>query len=100
MNQFIEYVCRGVIRSEDAIKNLNRKVARLTRCNRKLGVSVICVSVAGLLLTSVVAAQDKEIQALKKQVATLMPVPEEKPEEGSTEDTVDTTEEQNDQEGA
>lgn len=98
MNQFIEYVCRGVIRSEDAIKNMNRKVAGLTKCHRKLGISVICVSVAGLLLTSVVAAQDKEIQALKKQVATLMPKDE--PEEGSTEDTTDTTEEQNDQEGA
>lgn len=100
MNQFIEYVCRGVIRSEDAIKNLNRKVAGLTKCHRNLAVSVICVSISGLILTSVVAAQDKEIQALKKQVATLIPVPEEKPEEGSTEDTVDTTEEQNDQEGA
>jgi hypothetical protein len=91
MNQFIEYVCRGVIRSEDAIKNLNKKVVGLAKCHRKLSVGIICVSVAGLLLTSVVAAQDKEIQALKKQVADL--IPNEEPEENSTE-------EKNDLEGA
>lgn len=98
MNQFIEYVCRGVIRSEDEIKRLNREVRTLNKCHRKLGVSIICVSIAGLLLTSVVAAQDKEIQALKKQVADL--AVKDEPEEGSTEDTTDTTEEQNEQEGA
>lgn len=97
MNEFIEYVCRGVIRSEDAIKNLNRNVRALAKCNRNLRAGLICFGISGLLLTSVVAFQDKEIQALKKQVADLAKA---EPEEGSTEDTADTTEEQNEQEGA
>lgn len=98
MNEFIEYVCRGVIRSEDAIKNLNRNVRALAKCNRNLRAGLICFGISGLLLTSVIAFQDKEIQALKKQVAGL--TAKDEPEEGSTEDTADTTEEQNEQEGA
>ena len=93
MNEFIEYVCRGVIRSEDAVKNLNRKVIGLAKCHHRLTVSVICIGVAGLLLTSVIADQDKEIKALKKQVADLAVKDE-------PDDTTDNTEEQKDQEGA
>lgn len=98
MNEFIEYVCRGVIRSEDAIKNLNRSVRTLAKCNRNLRAGLICFGISSLLLTSVVALQDKEIQALKKQVAKL--AVKDEPTEGSTEDATDTTEEQNEQEGA
>lgn len=90
MNQFIEYVCRGVIRSEDAIRNLRKNVVSLARCNRNLTVGVICIGVAGLLMATVVAEQDKEIEALKKQVADL----------ATKTETHDTTEEQTDQEGA
>lgn len=94
MNEFIEYVCRGVIRSEDAIKNLNKSVRALAKCNRNLRASLICFGISGILLTSVVAVQDKEIRELKKQVADL--AAKDEPEEGST----DNTEEQNEQEGA
>lgn len=98
MNEFIEYVCRGVIRSEDAIKNLNRSVRNLVKCNRNLRAGLICFGISGILLTSVVAVQDKEIRELKKQVADL--AAKDEVEESSTEDTADTTEEQNEQEGA
>jgi hypothetical protein len=93
MNEFIEYVCRGVIRSEDAIKNLNRSVRTLAKCNRNLRAGLICFGISGLLLTLVVAEQDKEIKALKKQVSNLAAKDE-------TEETADNTEEQNEQEGA
>ena len=99
MNHFIEYVCRGVVRSEDAIRNLSGKVVSLVKCNRNLAGSVICLGVAGLLLTAVVAEQDKEIKALKKQVSDLA-----KCEEASTEhakvDVANNVEEQTQQEGA
>lgn len=71
MNHFIEYVCRGVIRSEDSINRLNRNVAALAKGNRNLAASVVCLGVAGILMTSVLFEQDKEIKALKKQVADL-----------------------------
>ena len=93
MNQFIEYVCRGVIRSEDAIKHLNKNVAKLVKCTRITNTRVTCLAVAGLLITAVVAMQDKEIKELKKQVADLAVKDE-------SADTADTTEEQNEQEGA
>lgn len=84
MNEFIEYVCRGVIRSEDAIDRLNRSVVTLARCKNRLNTSVICLGVAGLLLTAVVAAQDRDIKALKKQVSELAKNTEEqKQQEGA-----------------
>ena len=94
MNQFIEYVCRGVIRSEDAIRDLSKNVVGLAKCHKRLTASVICLGVAGLLLTSVVAEQDKDIKALKKQVSDLAAA------RGPMENVVDNTEEQKDQEGA
>lgn len=90
MNQFIEYVCRGVIRSEDAIRRLNKNVVKLAKCTRNLNTSVVCIGFAGILLCSVVAAQDKEIKALQKQVSDITAKTE----------THDTTEEQTEQEGA
>ena len=95
MNDFIEYVCRGVIRSEDAIKNLNRNVRALAKANRNLRAGIICFGISGILLTLVIAEQDMEIKALKKQVANLA-----KNEEDTSDNISDATEEQNDQEGA
>ena len=71
MNNFIEYVCRGVIRSEDAIHGLRKNVAGLAKCTRSLSASVVCLGVAGILLAAVVYDQDKESKALKNQVADL-----------------------------
>lgn len=93
MNEFIEYVCRGVIHSEDAIKHLNRKVVGLTKCHHNLAIGIICVSVVSLRLISVVYEQGKEIKVLKKLVADLV-------DEDEPKNTTDTMEEQNDQEGA
>jgi hypothetical protein len=90
MNHFIEYVCRGVVHTEDALKRLNKNVMALAKCNRRLAGTIICYGVAGILLTCIVMDQDKEIKALKKQVSDLV----------VKEETHTTTEEQNDQEGA
>lgn len=95
MNHFIEYVCRGVVHNEDGIKRLRKNVTTLAKCNRNLAASLICYGVAGILLTLVVAEQDKEIKALKKQVADLA-----KCEEAEDATVTDNTEEQKDQEGA
>lgn len=95
MNHFIEYVCRGVVHNEDAVKRLRKSVASLAKCNRQLAGSVICMGIAGILLTSIVFEQDKEIKALKKQVADLA-----KCEEAEDATVTNTTEEQKDQEGA
>jgi hypothetical protein len=67
----MDYVCHGIVRSENAINRLSRNVAKLGKCTNRLGTSAICLGVAGLLLTAVVSAQDREIKALKKQVAKL-----------------------------
>ena len=90
MNEFIEYICRGIIHSEDAVKRLNKNVAGLAKNIRFTNSRVTCVVIASLAITAVVAIQDKEIKALQQRVADL----EDKNE------THDTTEEQNDQEGA
>lgn len=99
MNNFFEYVCRGVIRSEDAIRDLSKNVASLTKCNRHLAGSVVCIGVAGLLMTWVIYDQDKEIKALKKQTAELA-----KEVEAHADPVVvnvaNDMEEQNEQEGA
>jgi hypothetical protein len=95
MNNFIEYVCRGVIRSEDAIRHLRRNVSGLVKCTRNLSTSVICLGVAGVLLTAVIYDQDKDIKALKKQVAALA-----KDAEAKNEPVTDNMEEQTQQEGA
>lgn len=71
MNHFMDYVCRGIVRSEDAIRCLNKRVNKLAKCNGKLGASLVCLGVAGLLMTSVIAAQDQEIKALRAQVSEL-----------------------------
>ena len=95
MNQFIEYVCRGVIRSEDAIKRLNKSVSKLAKCNKRLGTSVICLSISGLLTGAILMIQDKEIRELKKQVADLT-----KDTDYITADVTTDMEDQTEQEGA
>ena len=77
MNSFMEYVCRGVVRSEDAIRCLNKRTI-------KLATAVICLGIASLGVTAVLLAQDNEIKALRNQV----------------DDLAKTMEEQNKQEGA
>lgn len=93
MNHFIEYVCRGVVRSEDAIRRLNHNVRSLAKCNRNLATSVICLGVSGLLMTYVLLEQNKDIAALKKQVADLAKPAEDVP-------VADNVEEVENQEGA
>lgn len=88
MNQCIECVCHGVIISEDAVKRLNKNVASLVKCCIRANARVTCVAVAVGLITAVVVSQNKEIKALKEQVANF------------TTKTHDTTEGQKQQEGA
>lgn len=90
MNELI-HICRSVANSENAIQRLNHAAVRLAQCVRKANTGIVCLGVAGLMLWSVVAIQDKEIKALQKQVSELTAKPE-------THD--ETTEEQNQQEGA
>lgn len=85
MNQFIGYVCHSVMRSEDAIKRLNKNVSGLAKCCLRTNTRVTCVVIAVALVTSVVMTQDKKIKALEKKVSDL---------------TAKTTEGQNEQEGA
>lgn len=98
MSHFIEYVCRGVVRSEDAIKRLNKSVIKLAKCNNRLCTSVICLGIAGLLTTTILMAQDKKIKALKRQVANL--AKDADADHVTVNNTVNTTEGQTEQKGA
>lgn len=91
---FMEYVCRGIVRSEDAICRLNKRVSKLAKYAHNTNTAVICIGIGTILLCSVVWMQDDEIKALRKQVADLT----KEAETESQEDT--TTEEQTQQEGA
>lgn len=95
MNHFIEYVCRSVMRSEDAICRLNKKVAKLAKCTHNTNKSVACIGIGVIALCSVVWMQDNEIKKLQKQVSELA----EEAEPVVVNNTVN-TEEQNQQEGA
>ena len=68
---FMEYVCRGIVRSEDAICRLNKNVTKLAKCTRSTNTGVICLCVAGIMMCSVIAIQDQEIKALSRQVKDL-----------------------------
>ena len=89
MNELM-YICRGMVNTENAINRLNKRVINLTKCCRMTNARVTCGVIAGLLIMTVVAIQDKEITELRKQVADLKTKVE----------ADDTTEEHNDQEGA
>lgn len=71
MNHFMDYVCRGIVRSEDAIRRLNKNVTKLAKCNSQLSTAVICMGIAGMLTAAMLAVHDKEIKALQKQVSEL-----------------------------
>ena len=94
MNELIG-ICRSLVNSENAIKRLNHNVTSIARYCRRTNAAVLCVALAGIGLTAVLAIQDKEIKALQKQVADLA-----KNAEDISDDTSDATEEHNDQEGA
>ena len=86
MNELIS-ICRSVTNSEHAICRLNRAVFKLAKGVRS---SSICFAVAGIMMCSVIAIQDKEIRELQKQVSEI----------AAKTKTHDTTEEQTKQEGA
>lgn len=94
MDHFIEYICKGVIRSEDAICRLNKRYVKLAKCMSRTNVGVICIGVGAIMVASVVAMQDQEIKALQKQVSDLAATRE------PIKNVVADTEEQNKQEGA
>lgn len=95
---FMEYVCRGIVRSEDAICRLNKRVAKMAKCANRTNTGVICIGIGTLLLCSVVWMQDNEIKALQKQVADL--AKDEESVAPDTHDAADDMEEQTQQEGA
>ena len=64
---FMEFTCRGIVRNEDNIRRLNKNMTKLAKCTHNLNSSVGCVLVAGLLLASVIYANAKDIELLKKQ---------------------------------
>lgn len=98
MNSFMDYVCRGIVRSEDSIRRLNKSVVKLAKCKNRLGTAVICLSIAGLGMTAVLWMQDNEIKALWNRVDELAK------DVADVEDHADylakTMEEQNKREGA
>ena len=94
MNHYMDYVCRGIVRSEDANRCLNKRVVKLSKCNKQLSTAGICMGVSGLLTLSVLWAQDNEIKALRKQVEEIAAA------RGPMENVVNETEENTQQEGA
>ena len=68
MNHVIEYLIRGVVRSEDAICRANKRVANLAKCCKRAN---LCIGGACLIALAVVYIQDREIKALQKQVDDL-----------------------------
>jgi hypothetical protein len=91
MNDFMSYVCRGIVRSEDAIRCLNKRTIKLAKCCRQTNAAVLCFGVASLLTLAVIADQNREIKALKQQVDNLTK---------DAKDTANNTEEETQQEGA
>ena len=87
---FMEYVCRGIVRSEDAIRALNKRTIKLARACRQTNSAVLCFGVVCLGILAVVSIQDSEIKALQKQVSDL----------SANADATNATEERNQQEGA
>ena len=94
MDHFMEYICRGVVRSEDAICRLNKRYVKLAKCMSRTNVGVMCIGVGAIMVASVVAIQDQEIKALKKQVEEIAAA------RGPMENVVNETEENTTQEGA
>ena len=91
MNHFIEYICRSTMRSEDAVRCLNKRVTKLAKCCSQTNVAVFCFGLVSLGTLAIIATQDQEIKALKKQVEDLA---------NDTGDTTENTEDTIQQEGA
>lgn len=68
---FMEYVCRGIVRSEDAIGRLNKNVVKLAKCNNKLATTVALLGIAAMMSATVICANIKDIERLEKQNADL-----------------------------
>ena len=64
---FMEFVCRGVVRNEDNIRRLNKNVTKLTKIVRDTNGIMFCMCLAGVMLGSVIYANAKDIELLKKQ---------------------------------
>lgn len=94
MNEMM-HMCRSIVNSEHAINRLGNRVFDIAKYCRKTSTRVTFLAIAGLLTMTAIAMHDKEIEALKKQVAELKAAKAEAEDEAST-----TTEEQKDQEGA
>jgi peptidoglycan hydrolase CwlO-like protein len=68
---FMEYICRGIVRSEDAINRLGKSVKQLAKNDRAIKGGLVYVSIAGALMCFIIAAQEREIQALQQKVEDL-----------------------------
>lgn len=68
---FMEYICRGIVRSEDAINRLGKSVKQLAKNDRAIKGSLVCFGIAGALMCFVIAEQDREIEALQRKVEDL-----------------------------
>lgn len=64
---FMEFTCRGIVRNEDNIRRLNKNMAKLTKIVRDTNGIMFCMCLAGVMLSSVIYANAKDIELLKKQ---------------------------------
>ena len=94
MNHVIEYMFRSAVRSEDAVRCLNKRVVKLAKCCRRTNTAAVYIGIACLGALTVLAIQDYEIKALQKKVADLEAA------RGPMENVVDDAEEKNQQKGA
>lgn len=67
MNHVVEYTLRGVIRNEDNICRLHKNMTKLTKIVRDTNGIMFCMCLAGIMLGSVIYANAKDIELLKKQ---------------------------------
>lgn len=68
---FMEFACRGIVRSEDAIGRLNKNVVKLAKCTRSNSKHIVMLAVAGLMFATVIYANAKDVEDLQKQVKDL-----------------------------
>ena len=64
---FMEFTCRGIERNEDNIRRLNKNMTKLTKIVRDTNGIMFCMCLAGVMLGSVIYANAKDIELLKKQ---------------------------------
>lgn len=68
---FMEFVCRGVVRNEDGIRRLNKNVTKLAKCCRTTNGCVAGLCMVGFMFAAVIYANAKDIEVLQKQVKDL-----------------------------